>query len=302
MQLLFILFIFVSSTFFGDVVLITGASRGIGWETAKTLAHNGHTVYASMRSPKQIEEEQNPLLHLIQLDSTDDASITAALEIVLKKEGRLDVLINNAACAVFGPIELITVEQAKKVFEVNFFGTMRMIQAALPIMKEQNKGLIINMSSTSGIRPSPGWDVYGASKFAIEGLSEAVACVAKHWNIDIVVVEPGTCATNFMKESTEIGQRKASGYEDFLPNALKWMEDRLKQGQSPEEVALVIAQIIADTKRNMRYQTSSKGTETVAKRFIDPTGNLSVEEQTALTKELWLGPLDIHKGGSFSPK
>ncbi len=164
-----------------------------------------------------------------------------------------------------------------------------MIQAVLPIMREQKRGLIINMSSTSGVRPSPGWDIYGASKFAIEGLSEALAATTSHWNVDIVLVEPGTCATNFMDQSTEVGNRSIdNAYETFMPNALAWMTERLKQGQHPQDVAQVIASIISSEKRQIRYQTSAKGLETVAKRFIDPTGASSVLEQRALAKEFWL--------------
>jgi NAD(P)-dependent dehydrogenase (short-subunit alcohol dehydrogenase family) len=229
-------------------------------------------------------------------------SVAAAFELLSEKEGRLDVLINNAGCAVFGPLEVITIDQAKKVFEVNFFGTMRLMQAALPIMREQGKGLIINLSSTSGVRPSPGWDIYGASKFAIEGLTEAVAAVSRQWNIDVVLVEPGTTSTDFMKQSTEIGNRQTNKndiYDDFMPNALKWMEERLADGQNPEEVAAVISEIVASTTHHLRYQTSAKGKQTVANKHCDPTGEKSIQEQEVLIKQLWQGPLEAKTGSSY---
>lgn len=310
MRALFFLFLFFSFSVFAEelkppykVILITGASRGIGWESAKKLAFFGHHVYASMRSLVTFEHSQeigSSTIQLLELDVTNESSIAQAFEIIEKREGRLDVLINNAGCAVFGPIEVVTVNQAQRTFEVNFFGTMRLMQAALPAMRKQNKGLIINMSSTSGVRPSPGWDIYGASKFAIEGLSEAVAAVAREWNIDVVVVEPGTTATCFMEKSTEIGNRHASdAYDIFMPNALKWMKERLANGQNPEEVAEVISSIVASEKRQFRYQTSAKGKQTVADRHCDPTGEKSICEQEELIKKLFEGPLNPKTGSSY---
>ena len=280
------------------VVLITGASRGIGYETAKKLASLHYKVYATSRSKPAVEE--NSSLHFLELDVTDDTSVTKAVNSIMQQEGRLDVLINNAGCAVFGPFELVSIEQAKNVFEVNFFGAMRLMQAAMPIMRAQKNGLIINVSSTSGVRPSPGWDLYAASKFALEGLSEAARAMARQWNVHVVIVEPGTTATDFMKDSTVLANRKLTTtlYDDFMPNALKWMQERLSGGQDPQEVADVIASIVATDMPNMRYQTSLKGTQTVAKIHCDPTGNMSTQDQEALVKPLCVGALDWQIGSS----
>ncbi len=286
-----------------QVILITGASRGIGFESAKKLAEHGHHVYAGMRSPQTLDQKQEDLpatFYPIELDITQEESINNAFKVIEKQEGRLDVLINNAGCAVFGPLETIDIDQAKAVFEVNFFGTMRLMQKALPMMRKQNEGLIINLSSTSGVRPSPGWDIYGASKFALEGLSEAAAAIARQWNIDVVIIEPGTTATEFMAKSTTVGSRLNSEtliYEQFVPYALEWMQKRLESGQDPKEVAEVVVSIVENPQRQFRYQTSIKGKETVAGKHCDPSGDKSIREQELLVKQLWQSPAEAQSGG-----
>lgn len=309
MKVLFLSFVFIYYSLSAiaqqpspKVVLVTGSSSGIGWATAKELALQGHHVYATMRHLQVMSEPLPPSLYLLQLDVTDDASIIKALDVILDQHGRLDVLFNNAGCAVFGPLETIDIDQAKHVFEVNVFGTMRMMQAVLPIMRQQGRGLIINMSSTSGVRPSPGWDVYAASKFAIEGLSEATAAMARFWNIDIVLLEPGATATEFMTKSTEIGSRRTSHtecYDYFVPNALRWMQERLDEGQKPTDVAQIVLKIISNDYHWLRYQTSPKGEKTVASRHCDPTGETSVQEQALLIRQLWQGLLDPKIGSSY---
>ncbi len=280
------------------VILITGASRGIGWESANYLALQGHKVYASVRYLAAFMPTKNalpPSLHVIELDVTDSLSVTRAVELILQNEGRLDVLINNAGCAVFGTLETISIEQARQTFEVNFFGTMRLMQEALPVMRKQGSGLIINVSSTAGVRPTPCWDVYAASKFAIEGMSEAVAAMMRQWNINVVLLEPGATATDFIYKSTEIGQRDTDQhtvFDSFVSNALKWMQDKLADGQNPLEIAKIIACIIAEENPKLRYQTTFKGTQTVAFRHCDPTGEKTVAEQILLIKDLWKGPLE----------
>jgi len=275
------------------VILITGASSGIGWETAKKLASHGYRVYASMRSVKSFSHSQESTafsIELLELDVTDDQSVDGALSLIQEKEGRLDVLINNAGCAVFGPLETIAMVQARKTFEVNFFGVMRMMQAVLPLMREQKAGLIINVSSTSGIRPSPGWDIYAASKYALEGLSEAVAAMMRLWNVRVVIVEPGATATDFMTKSTEIGSRRIAKtfvYDDFLSNALSWMQSRIRDGQPAQEVANIMASIVATENPPFRYQTSLKGMQTVASRHRDTSGESSIQEQLSLLSPLW---------------
>ena len=151
------------------VVLITGCSSGIGLATAVFLSKKGSRVYASVRDFGKKDnlvaaaEKENASVEILQLDVTDDESVTKAVEQVIAKEGRIDVLINNAGYGLMGPAETVTIEQAKDEFEVNFFGLLRVTQAVLPCMRKQKSGHIINVSSIAGIKAMPTSDLYNAA-------------------------------------------------------------------------------------------------------------------------------------------
>ncbi|MBS1530539.1 MAG: SDR family oxidoreductase [Bacteroidetes bacterium] len=155
----------------GKVILVTGASSGLGLATAKALAAQGHTVYGTSRDIKRITGVSfTPL----QMDVTDDASVKAAVDKVIKEQGHIDVLINNAGNGITGPLYAMPVDSAKKQFEVNFFGVVRVTSAVLPSMIEHKHGLVINISSLAGLFGLPYQGLYSASKFAIQGYSESL--------------------------------------------------------------------------------------------------------------------------------
>ncbi len=177
-----------------QVVLVTGASSGIGKATAEHLAARGYRVFAGARHPDGVG-----LLHdgeVVALDVTDDASVSAAVASVLEKAGRIDALVNNAGTSILGAVEETSVDQARSLFETNVLGVLRMSQAVLPAMRRQQAGRIVNVSSVVGFLPAPYMGVYAASKHAIEGLSESMDHEMRGFGVRVVVVEPGFTRTN----------------------------------------------------------------------------------------------------------
>jgi short-subunit dehydrogenase len=177
------------------VVLITGASSGIGHATAATLARRGHRVFGTARSPQNVQP--TPDVTLLPLDVTQEASVSRGVQSVLDMAGRIDVLINNAGYSVQGAFEETSVEQAKALFDTNVFGVMRASQAVLPSMRAQGSGLIINVSSVVGFLPAPYLALYSSTKHALEGLSESLDHEVRQFGIRVVLVEPTFIRTGF---------------------------------------------------------------------------------------------------------
>ncbi len=262
-----------------EVVLITGASRGIGAKTADLLANEGYTVYAGMRKidPNKITSQEN--LNPILLDVTDDQSVKLAIQKILEREGRIDVLVNNAGVEIYGSMENVTIEEAKQLFDVNFFGAMRVTQAVLPIMRDQNQGKIIQISSRSGFRPLPSLSVYAASKFALEGLSETMAALLKPWNISVTLVEPGPVNTelDFLAPYGSKLPRERDPYFALFNNA-GLLDPVSPIAQQPEDIAHIVHEVIEMDSPPLRMQTTPAIKKLAALRLVDITGNSNVEE------------------------
>ena len=174
------------------VILITGVSTGFGKQTAKLLSDEGHMVYGTVRKDPGPEG----LVHYLTMDLTDFSSIKKAVSIVLEKEGRVDVLINNAGMHTGGPIETSPVENIKLQLDTNFLGLVLLTKELLPVMRKQGGGTIINFSSVGGLMGLPFQAFYCAGKFAIEGFSEALRMEVKQFNIKVVLINPGDFNTN----------------------------------------------------------------------------------------------------------
>jgi NAD(P)-dependent dehydrogenase (short-subunit alcohol dehydrogenase family) len=170
------------------VILVTGASSGIGRATAEALASRGHIVFGTARSPQGTEPISG--VTLLPLDVTDDASVKRAVQTVLEKHGRIDVLVNNAGSAILGAFEETSVDQAKTLFDTNVFGVVRTSQAVLPSMRMQGAGLIINVSSVLGFLPAPYLALYASTKHALEGLSESLDHEVREFGVRVLLVEP----------------------------------------------------------------------------------------------------------------
>jgi NAD(P)-dependent dehydrogenase (short-subunit alcohol dehydrogenase family) len=174
------------------VILVTGISSGFGKQTARLLAENGHIVYGTIRR----ETETDPGVNVLTLDLMDTESIKDAVKSVLEKEGRIDVLINNAGMHTGGPIETIPMDYVRKQMDTNFTGMVSLTREVLPVMRKQGGGTIINFSSIGGLMGLPFQAFYSASKFAIEGFSEALRMEVKKFRIKVVLINPGDFHTN----------------------------------------------------------------------------------------------------------
>jgi len=173
------------------IVLITGASAGIGKATAIYLAANGYTVYGAARRVDRLNDLMPLGIKVIPMDVTDEDSMVNGVNQIISAEGKIDILVNNAGYGSYGAIEDVSIADAKQQLEVNLFGLARLIQLVLPKMREQHYGKIVNISSIGGKMATPfgGW--YHASKFALEGLSDSLRNEVKQFGIDVIVIEPG---------------------------------------------------------------------------------------------------------------
>ena len=192
------------------VALVTGASSGIGKETAKLLFQNGFTVYGAARRVEKMAELREAGIKLIAMDVTDDDSMVSGVNEILKNEKRIDVLVNNAGYGSYGALEDVPISEARYQFEVNIFGLARLAQLVLPTMRAQHSGRIINISSIGGSIGEPHGSWYHATKFAVEGLSDSLRMELKQFGIDVVVIKPGMIVTEWNKIARE-NMLKVSG-------------------------------------------------------------------------------------------
>lgn len=179
------------------VAIITGASAGMGKSTAFKLHEKGYKVYGMARRTEKMNDLKDKGMEVLSLDLTKDESIVQAVNNVLEKEGRIDVLINNAGYGSYGSVEEVPIEEAKRQFEVNIFGLARITQLVIPTMRAQNSGRIVNISSMGGKIYTPFGAWYHATKFALEGWSDCLRLELKPFGIDVVVVEPGGIQTEW---------------------------------------------------------------------------------------------------------
>ena len=179
------------------VILLTGASSGIGYDTAVALAQQGHKVYAAARRVERMEPLRQYGIVPLKMDVTDEASMKEGVNTLLDAEGRIDVLINNAGYGYFGAVENVPMDDARNQLEVNVFGLARLCQLVLPTMRAQHSGRIINTASVAGrsVFYYGGW--YHVSKYAVESLSDAMRMELKPFGIDVVIIEPGAIKTNW---------------------------------------------------------------------------------------------------------
>lgn len=257
------------------VVLITGATSGIGLETAKLLAEAGYKVYGAGRHIEPLEQLKDLGVKAVKLDLTDANSIQECARSVIKDAGRIDVLINNAGYGSLGPVENVSDEEAKRQFEVNVFGLMSLTREVLPIMRQQGSGRIINVSSIAGrvVSLMGGW--YHASKYSIEALSDALRREVKPFGIKVIIIEPGAIKTPWAKIAAEHLTSSSSGtpYESQAEKASSFMK-RLYSGRwptPPVKVAQTIVRAVKARNPKARYRVGFSSTLQLWVKALLPT-------------------------------
>ena len=233
------------------VVLITGASSGIGKSIATFLSEKGYKVYGTSRNPKN---KENFSFELIALDVLKVDSISAAVRLVYEKEGRLDVLVNNAGMGITGPVEDTPTNEMRAVFNTNLFGAIDVMKAVLPIMRKQKAGLIINVTSIAGYMGLPFRGLYSASKGALELVTEATSMEVKNLGINVVNVAPGDFATNIAAGRYHTPVFENSAYRQKYQENLDLMDAHVDSGMDTIEMAKAIHRIINAKNPKLHYK------------------------------------------------
>jgi short-subunit dehydrogenase len=237
------------------VVLITGSSSGIGRSAVNQFSENGWVVIASMRSPEKESELQNlKNVVVIKLDVTDEVSINQAINSIKQTYGRIDVLVNNAGYGLMGAFEDSSSEKIEKQFKTNVFGLMNVTRAVLPMMRQQNKGKVINVSSIGGKLGIPLYSSYHATKFAIEGFTESLRFELKPFGIDVALIEPGAISTNFLSSSADISKPdESSPYKEYFSRVYNSYVKTSQSASSPDVVAKKILKVALSNKPSLRH-------------------------------------------------
>jgi NAD(P)-dependent dehydrogenase (short-subunit alcohol dehydrogenase family) len=271
------------------VAVVTGSSSGIGYETSLTLARNGFLTYATMRNLdksgniKSVVYKEKLPLKIIQLDVTDGGSVRNAMQSIIAESSRIDVLVNNAGYPLNGAFEDLAMDEIKAQYETNLFGVIRATQAALPLMRKQKSGIIVNISSggvtLGGI---PGGSAYVSTKFAVEGLSKSMAYELEPFGIKVVLVEPGVIRSDFIKNvvAAKKSQDPNSPYAQFMQNVAASLQHMLEGGSSADVVAKVVLKAVTSENPSPKY-LAGKDIET----WMEAKTSMSDEEFHNMVKQ-----------------
>lgn len=270
------------------VALVTGSSTGIGFETSLALARNGFYTYATMRKLQDSDKilniarkEQLPL-EVLSLDVNDDNSISDTILKINEKNKRIDVLVNNAGYALAGPLEGTSMDEIIAQFETNFFGAIKVMQSVIPIMRNQRRGRIVNITSMGGRVAVPLDPIYHGTKFALEGVSECIRYELGPFGIRIILVEPGAVGSNFWKnlKMTSVSQSPTSPYRQIIDDVSKVFSKMTENVIHPSEVAKVVVDAVTSDDPEFRYVVGKD-----ANMLIDAKKNMSEREYEYFIKE-----------------
>lgn len=251
--------------------LITGAARGLGAHIARHALAAGHNVVATARNADAVTLPAEDRLLTFPLDVTDPAQSQAAVAAAHERFGRMDVVVNNAGRGLLGAVEEITDAEARAVFDTNVFGALNVLRAVLPGMRERRSGHVINISSVGGFAGSPGWGVYNATKFAVEGFSEALALECAHLGIKVTIVEPGYFQTDFLDAvSLHRGATELADYASSV-GATRRSADNANHQQpgDPDRAAQAIVALTTHDAPPLRLQLGPDCVARVEKKLTD---------------------------------
>jgi NAD(P)-dependent dehydrogenase (short-subunit alcohol dehydrogenase family) len=260
-------------------VLITGCSSGIGWATAKYLSDVGWRVYATARNVEKIAPLEESGCRLLALDVTDEGSMVSAVEEVEREEGAVGALVNNAGYSQSGAVETVPMEKVRAQFETNVFGLVRICQLALPGMRRQGYGRIVNLSSMGGKLTFPGAGFYHASKYAVEAVSDALRFEVEGFGIKVSVIEPGLIRTGFADAAVgSMDGQDSSPYAGFDEAVARATAENYERGPisrlagEPEAVAEAIEQAISASSPRSRYAVTPSARLFIGLRRLLPDG------------------------------
>ena len=262
------------------VVVITGASRGIGYYLALCLAERGYIVCATCRRKEDLGKfkkftKKFPNLFAYQLDVTSDKSVKTSIKEILIRHKKIDVLVNNAASLLFGPLETVSLQQLKEQYDVNLFGVIRVIQAVLPSMRKHKTGHILFMGSTSGVHCQPMYGAYASTKYAIEAIASSLASNLLFWKIRVSIIENSATCTGLTSKSLKMGTRfrpQTNPYKQYMKSSLQFLREIASQGQAPEIAAEAIAKVIDTPDPSLRKFITKYAKTIFNKELKDPAG------------------------------
>jgi NAD(P)-dependent dehydrogenase (short-subunit alcohol dehydrogenase family) len=263
--------------------LITGASRGIGAEIALAVLAAGDQLIATARKKTDLDQfESNPNVLTLSLDVTDEVMVQAAVAAGLERFGQIDVLVNNAGFGILGGVEETSAQEVERVYRTNVFGLLNMTRAVLPSMRQRRRGHIINLSSLGGYRSTPGWGIYSSTKFAVEGITEALHDELAPLGIHATVVEPGYFRTNFLDGSSL--QRTAMEIPDYAETVgkIRKLASSLSYQQpgDPTKLAQAMLQLANADTPPLRLPLGTDTLQAIAQK------NAYVEQETAQWRAL----------------